>query len=61
MKASESVKRPVGRPPSDPSGTQVAKTVRLTPAEVEYLTRVYGSVNAGVRALVTRDMGRAKG
>lgn len=49
-------KRPPGRPKLDPSGKQVPQSVRLTPAEIEHLRRTGGSVNAGVRRLVERDM-----
>lgn len=58
MKTSEPKKRPVGRPRLDPSGTQETKPVKLTPAECIFLRKTYGSVNAGVRALVTQAMAR---
>jgi len=45
-------KRKPGRPPLDPTGAQVPQSVRLTPTEIERLRTDYGSVNAGVRALV---------
>ncbi len=45
-------KRKPGRPPLDPTGAQVPQSVRLTPTEIERLRSDYGSVNAGVRALV---------
>lgn len=49
-------KRPRGRPPADPSGTQTAEKVRLSPAEKDHLRTHYGSVNAGLRTLVRMDM-----
>jgi hypothetical protein len=55
MKTTES-KRPVGRPVADPTGKQAKTTVNLSPAEKLHLVNRFGSVNAGVRALVTRDM-----
>lgn len=49
-------KRGPGRPPNDPSGTQKKCYVRLSPAEERHMIDRYGSVNAGLRALVARDM-----
>ena len=49
-------KRGPGRPRLDPAGTQVSQHIKLTPTEIKWLRSQYGSVNAGVRALVTRDM-----
>lgn len=45
-------KRKPGRPPLDPAGRQEVCRVRLTPTERAWLERVYGSTNAGLRALV---------
>jgi hypothetical protein len=47
-----------GRRPLDPSGRQVPTTVRLAPAERGHLAARYGSVNAGLRELVKRDMAK---
>ncbi len=46
-----------GRPPLDPSGAKVKKTLWLTPAEIAHLERS-GSVSEGVRRLVVADMQR---
>ena len=54
----EKPKRGPGRPALDPSGAQVPQSVRLTPAEIEWLRQQHGSVNAGVRALVADAMAR---
>lgn len=53
---SEQAKR--GRPVADPSGKQKACKVRLNPSEEAHLQAKYGSVNAGLRALVARDRKR---
>ena len=50
-------KRKPGRPRTVPAGTLPA-SVKLTPAERDWLARAYGSVNAGVRALVAAAMAR---
>lgn len=52
-------KRPPGRPPSDPSGRQTPRQVKLAPDEIDHLKRVYGGINAGVRELVRRDIDAA--
>ncbi len=46
-----------GRPPLDPSGAKVKKTLWLTPAEIAHLEQS-GSVSEGVRRLVVADMRR---
>lgn len=45
-----------GRPVADPSGKQQTAQVRLAPAEKAWLVATYGSVNAGLRALVLAGM-----
>jgi len=50
------VKKPIdkpgrGRPPRG-SGPQVKKTLNFTPEEVAWLVKKYGTVQAGVRALI---------
>ena len=47
--------RKAGRPPRG-SGPQVKKTLNFTPEEVAFLVRKYGTVQAGVRALIGRAM-----
>jgi hypothetical protein len=49
-------KRPPGRPKLPAGSRQVKASVWLYPAEVERLTARYGSVNAGIRKLVTTAM-----
>lgn len=49
-------KRPRGRPPADPSGAKVKVSVHLTPAEIAWLESKYGTVYAGLRELVRRDV-----
>ncbi len=51
-------KRGRGRPPRDASGPQVKRTVNFTPTEVAHLERTYGTVQAGVRALVAADVSK---
>ena len=46
-------KRGPGRPRLDPAGVQKSRIVKLTPAESSWLSDTYGSVNRGVRKLVT--------
>lgn len=53
--------RKPGRPPLDQSGTQTVCRVRLAPAEVEWLVSKFGSVNAGLRALVERCRDQSSG
>ncbi len=46
-----------GRPPAGPGGQkQVRHSVRLYPHEVDHLVRRYGSIHAGVRALVEAEV-----
>lgn len=45
-----------GRPRLDPSGVQAPCCVKLTPEEQTFLRGYGGSVNAGVRKLVTEKM-----
>jgi hypothetical protein len=47
--------RKVGRPPRG-SAAQVKKTLNFTPEEVAFLVKKYGTVQAGVRSLVGKDM-----
>jgi len=49
-------KRGPGRPRLDPSGVQAPCCVKLTPEEQTFLRGYGGSVNAGVRKLVTEKM-----
>lgn len=43
-----------GRPPADPSGAKLKKTLWLTPAEVAHLEHL-GGVTEGVRRLIAAD------
>jgi hypothetical protein len=45
-------KRPVGRPPLDPTGAQNPVSVRITDREKQHLQKKYGSVNKGFRAWI---------
>lgn len=56
MMPTQPQKRPVGRPRLDPTGKQNTHGVKLTPAEADYLRKLAGSVNAGIRKLVTTAM-----
>lgn len=49
-------KRGPGRPRLDPNGVQAPCCVKLTPEEQTFLRGYGGSVNAGVRKLVTEKM-----
>lgn len=51
-------KRGRGRPRLDPTGTQKSRVVKLTPTESTWLSDTYGSVNRGVRKLVTAAMAK---
>jgi hypothetical protein len=42
-----------GRPPLDPSGAQQPVRVRLTPDEQARLRAEFGSVNAGIRKILS--------
>lgn len=45
-----------GRPPADPSGKLRKYSAYLSPAEAAWLGSKYGSVYAGLRELVRRDV-----
>jgi len=51
-------KRGPGRPRLDPSGVQAPYCVKLSPEERAFLRKYGGSVNGGVRKLVTEKMAR---
>lgn len=53
-------KRLPGSTPRDPSGRQQSCTVFLCPAEKQFLTETYGSVNGGLRKIVLHLMAEAE-
>lgn len=56
MKAAPPPKRGPGRPRLPDCEKQVKCTVRLYPAEIDRLTKKYGSVHAAIRQIVERDL-----
>lgn len=50
------LKRGRGRPRLDPTGVLATHAVKLSPTEAEFLRELGGSVNGGLRKLVTKAM-----
>ena len=59
-KAHQKSRKPkVGRPRLDPEGVMEKCAVKLTPAEIDFVRSLGGSVNTSLRSLVVDAMARA--